>query len=797
MINKIHGHTGLLLFLSFLPVTVALGNMDNFPPVFPLPLQAEYAEGFFELSEKTLVLLPPEATEQDLYLAGMLVSELAERYDLVLGIHEVEEVSGLKNFILMGSVANPLVRNYAAENNIPVGARDPGPEGYLLKVSADAAVVMGSNDGGAFYGLQSLRQLINRENARRIGLSTIKDRPHMPFRGIHMYLPGPENIAFFKRFVRDFLAYFKFNRIILEVNAVMRFDRHPELNAGWIELHKDMIYTQRISPRGPNDEHQDSVHDNAGDGKTLDKEQVAELVDYARQFHIEVIPEIPSLTHSYYLLTRHRELAEINRAEWPDTYCPLHPGSYELYFDVLDEYIEVIKPRILAIGHDEWRIPINVCERCRGKDYTELFIKDVRKIHDYLASKNIRTAMWGDHFAESHEGKAPHKRILRETGYSYYQPGALKPEQVQRGIPKDILILNWSWNFKHKQDNVKNFHDWGFEQVLGNFQTHFTGYEDNPRRSWEQRSRLRGVLGAEVSPWRTFDEEHYRTRIFRMVSGANHLWSVHYPNPETDNRIIQDRMPEIRAYWKGQKPPSMEGIPVRPLDIRASFNAGPEDNPHSIDLGLLESGTKTMGNIIFELPGPCTGSPQLCAAVVRNAGSTGSRASLSESIPVGLDVSSLVFLHTCAYRSDQDDLLGWYRVIYEDGFETLVPLLYGVNIREWHVWGNHPETGKPDPCLTDLPDTGDGALCYEADLVNCSGNKGKEMNFYAYEWRNPRFGIKIREIRLEGSGYRTRSEKLSTVRDGKLIENNAVALIALSCTTKRDITSSSAKSAAE
>ena len=82
---------------------------------------------------------------------------------------------------------------------------------------------------------------------------------------------------------------------------------------------------------------------------------------------------------------------------------------------------------------------------------------------------------------------------------------------------------------------------------------------------------------------------------------------------------------------------------------------------------------------------------------------------------------------------------------------------------------------------------------YEADAVNCSGNHDKEMTYWAYEWRNPRFGIKIKEIRLEGSSYRAQSTKLSTLRDGELIGDNAVALIALSCVTKRDNESSKAK----
>ena len=62
---------------------------------------------------------------------------------------------------------------------------------------------------------------------------------------IRLYLPGHENIAFFRRFLRDFMALYKFNKVIMEVNASMRLDRHPELNAGWIDFARDLYYTQR------------------------------------------------------------------------------------------------------------------------------------------------------------------------------------------------------------------------------------------------------------------------------------------------------------------------------------------------------------------------------------------------------------------------------------------------------------------------------------------------------------------------------------------------------------------------
>ena len=65
--------------------------------------------------------------------------------------------------IVIGSMANPLVRTYCESHGLSVSLRDPGPEGYILQTSGNIALVAGSDDRGAFYGMQSLRQLARRE----------------------------------------------------------------------------------------------------------------------------------------------------------------------------------------------------------------------------------------------------------------------------------------------------------------------------------------------------------------------------------------------------------------------------------------------------------------------------------------------------------------------------------------------------------------------------------------------------------------------------------------------------------
>jgi hexosaminidase len=459
-------------------------------------------EAQFRLDESSLIVIPEGPSEQDLFLARFLTAEVSDRYGLGLSVKQSSSVPSTDSTILIGSVANPLVRDWCAQHGLGLSAESPGPEGYVLRVDDQSVVVAGSDERGAFYGLQSLRQMIKEEDgAVRVPGVLIRDWPHKVFRGMRLFLPGSGNLAFFRRFVRDFVALLKFNKLIVEVNGCMRLDRHPELNAGQIEFARDLAYSRSSEPINHRGEPQNSAHQDAADGGIVEKDQVAEIVRYASQHHIEVIPEIPSLTHSFYLLARHHELAEIQDIKWPDTYCPLNPESYELLFDVLDEYIEVMQPKMVHIGHDEWRMAVDVCERCRGQEYTELFARDVIRIHRYLRERGIRVAMWGDHLMESVRNKGWRDRTSY-AGRAYRVPGALSETQVRELIPKDILVFNWFWadsegwlvprGYRGEDNDVK-LAEMGFQQVYGNMGSHI--------ENWGRRSARDSVLGGAPSSW--------------------------------------------------------------------------------------------------------------------------------------------------------------------------------------------------------------------------------------------------------------------------------------------------------
>ena len=446
--------------------------------LFPEPQEQKVLDSHFVLNNQTIILLCTNPSAADLYLSRRLREELSEWHDLQLKVQQSDRLPEAGHYILMGSSTNPLVLQECGRLGLLVNANDPGAEGYLLHVDERIVLIAGSDEAGAFYGFQSLRQLIAKssQGIQLPGLQ-VRDRPAKPFRGVKLYLPGRNHIPFFKRFVRDFMALYKYNKLIMELNACMRLDRHPELNAGWVEFARDTNYSRRNYPPGvPHEMEVNSSHQDTADGGFLEKDEVADLVQWTQQNHIEVIPEIPSLTHSFYLLAKHRDLAQTPGPKWPDTYCACDPKSYELLFEVMDEYIEVMKPKMIHTGHDEWFAPFGVGPCCKDKDPGEVYGQDLRKIHDYLAGKRIRMAIWGDYLLEKVRGKGIQKRKAPD-GWTYSSPGAMAPDQVRQLVPKDILIFNWFWKSDEGGEPAEaELEQLGFQQIYGNMDPSVPNY---------------------------------------------------------------------------------------------------------------------------------------------------------------------------------------------------------------------------------------------------------------------------------------------------------------------------------
>jgi hypothetical protein len=547
-----------------------------------------------------------------------------------------------------------------------------------------------------------------------------------------------------------------------------------------------MQYTRSNETLGIKGEEKNSSHFDSGDGYIIEKNDVKSLVDFAAENFLEVIPEIPSLTHGYYLLTRHPELAEYPGDKWPDTYCPSNPKSYELMFDVYDEYIDVIKPKMIQIGHDEWwGAPMGVCPLCKGKDPSELFAQDINKIYNYLSGKGIKVAMWGDYLLESVRNKGPQQRIS-STGVKYQTPGAVRPSVIKKSIPKDILIFNWFWDDEKKEVELKNF---GFKQIFGNFTPTIS--------NWDERIKKIDLIGGAPSSWASTNEFNFGKDLINDFLGcANLLWSNHTINQKELSAIVTELMLSIRSNLSGKRIPSKDGDPIETVDISSKFNLSKESKFFNINLRSLKSGEINSQGRIFNLVNSAKESSNCVIAVGSIGKGENPLPSIIEDIPINEDVSSLIFLHACALPSenqksyfnipdffDSADLLGWYEIVYDDGFKTIIPIQYGVNILECNPGGidrldkKEGHTGSPQ-----------NTYCYEADPVSCSSDiKDNPITFFAYEWVNPRFGKKIKEVNFHGTiNYQALQTDYGMPVTAPM-KSNAILLAGITKVKKREI----------
>jgi len=411
-----------------------------------------------------------------------------------------------------------------------------------------------------------------------------------------------------------------------------------------------------------------------------------------------------------------------------------------------------------------------------------LYAGDVKKIHDYLASKGIKIAMWGDYLLESVREKGTQKR-RSSTGVRYETPGAVRPEVVKSTVPKDILIFNWFWKDQDKEMELQNF---GFKQIYGNFTPNIS--------NWTERIKKVDLQGGAPSSWASTNEFNFgKDLILDFMGCANFVWSSHILNQRELIAVVNEHLPYVRSKLNISRIPSSDGDPVIPVDISSAFNLKKNAKLFGMNLGLLKNGKAGVQGKIFDIVSPASDSAKCAVAVGVKGKEEISLPTKVKGIAVNEDVSSLIFLHASALPCenqkayfnipdffDTSDLLGWYEVVYEDGYLLTVPIQYGVNILEWNPGGedrldkNEGETGSAQ-----------NVYCYNADAVECSSGSGP-VTFYAFEWINPRFGKKIKEVNLCGTVNYQATQTNYGVPEFAPMKSNAIILAGLSKVKKRE-----------
>lgn len=413
-------------------------------------------------------------------------------------------------------------------------------DSYAVFGEGDVLTVCSANLRGQLYGAYTLLQQAY-DNGGKIPGGVIFNVPQCSFRGLKIYLPAPDALEEFYRTV-DFLLYYRCNTVIIEVGGAMEYRRHPEINESWLDYCREM---GRYPERAREVQEmfgwaKNSIHFENGGGRYLPQDTIRKLVQYCRDRGMEVIPEVPSLSHADYLLNAHQELAERPYDPFPDVYCPSNPESYRLLFDVLDEVLEVFQPETVHIGHDEC-YSLGLCERCRDKDPAELYAGDITRIHDYLAARGVRTMFWSEKVlnavtksGQPFGGAEQTWNCSRNTSCHI----AAAYSAIDR-IPRDCRAHNWYWGIVEWGD--REFHQRGIPMTFGN-------WSPLTIRNWQARVDA-GAQGGAPSHWTTLSEEtlQYDGVFTEIVFGAFLQWIPGY-TPDRYAALLEETARELFLY---------------------------------------------------------------------------------------------------------------------------------------------------------------------------------------------------------------------------------------------------------
>ena len=410
--------------------------------------------------------------------------------------------------------------------------------GYHISSSENGVRIEASDLRGMVYAKETVQKLWKEGSLPEC---EIYDEPRMAFRGAHLMLPHPDEFEFAKRFVKYVLSPMGYNYIIMEIAGGMEFESHPEINAA----------VEEAFIKGANGEWPLFPHKEAGMGKTVKKAVLADFVDFCRELGIDVIPEIQSLGHVQFMTLPHPDIAErpektaeekVDEREadippnefYGHSYCPSNPKSYEILFDLMDEIIEVFRPReYVHMGHDEV-YQIGVCPICKDKDPAELFAQDVNRIYEYLQKKGLKMMIWAD-------------MLQPVTKY--------KTWAAIDHIPKDIVLLDFIWYFHLDKDIEDHLLEKGFEVILGNmYSSHYPRYDS--------RISKEGISGAQVSSWVITSEDVMARegKIYEFLYSGQMLWSKGYSKHSryAYDKILKKMMPSVREQLSGCKYPSLQ-----------------------------------------------------------------------------------------------------------------------------------------------------------------------------------------------------------------------------------------------
>ncbi|WP_294958391.1 beta-N-acetylhexosaminidase [uncultured Flavobacterium sp.] len=478
-------------------------NQESDFKIIPRPVSLNLLEGKFSIDSGTKIAGTSDLENEGNYLASILSD--------VTGKNIPFEIKGAGNI------------------ELKIDGTIKEEEGYMLSVTSDKVLIVGNNAAGVFYGIQTFRQLLpvfdqtTLKNASKLEIHaiTIKDRPRFPYRGMHLDVGRHMfPVAFIKKYI-DLIAMHKMNKL----------HWHLTEDQGWrIEIKKYPKLTETGSKRYGTITgllNKETGNDQTQYGGYYTQEEVKEIVKYATDRHITVIPEIELPGHasaaiaSYPFLScfpdeptfvsnnmgssagkeaQHNGTPKIVQETWgvfDDVFCAGNEKTFEFLEDVLDEVIPLFPSEYIHIGGDEcpksnWKR----CPACQKRIKDNNLIDEhglqsyfIQRMEKYLNSKGKKIIGW-DEILEG--GLAPNATVMSWRG----EKGGIEAAKQHH----DVIMTPGGYCYFDKYQTDKEDHI-DEPLAIGGFISVEKVYNYDPVPDVLSSDEKKYILGAQGNVW--------------------------------------------------------------------------------------------------------------------------------------------------------------------------------------------------------------------------------------------------------------------------------------------------------
>ncbi len=480
--------------------------------VIPQPVQLIPGSGSFAITPATKIYVGPK--NEELRRIGQSLSQ------------EIGRATGVQPAVVQTAPGKQRQGSIYLMLTTPAPTDSLGAEGYTLSVQPAQVTLAATQPQGLFRGVQTLRQLLPTQRGAAASLAAMEviDKPRYSWRGMHLDV---SRHFFSTDFVKKYIDY-------LAMHKMNTFHWHLTDDQGWrIEIKK---YPKLTSVGGYRDGtligHYGAKvpeYDNVRYGGFYTQEQIKEVVKYAQDRYITVVPEIEMPGHALAALTAYPELSctggpfKVGQTwgVYDDIFCAGNEQTFAFLQDVLTEVMPLFPSNIVHIGGDEapktrWK----TCPKCQArikaehlKDEHELQSYFVQRMEKFVNTKG-KTIMGWDEILEG--GLAPNAAVMSWRGMEGGTAAARQKHQVVM-TPGEFVY------FDHAQG------DPALEPLnIGGYLPLGKVYSFEPTPPELTAAERPYILGAQANLWTEYipTEQYAEYMVLpRMAALAEVLWT--------------------------------------------------------------------------------------------------------------------------------------------------------------------------------------------------------------------------------------------------------------------------------